>query len=78
MDWLKEIPDWLWLTVVGLVTSISLWWRRQASGLNFFQEATDEERDRLEQLQAEIIKQLEKRVEQLEEDNEVLRKALDC
>lgn len=78
MQWLSDIPDWLWVTFVGLATSIALWWRRQAAGLSFFQEATDEERDKLEQLMRERIDLLEARNAELFDENEILRAALSC
>jgi hypothetical protein len=58
--------------------SLGLWWRRQSAGLDFFQEATEEERDRLERLQAANIERLEDELARLREQNEVLRRALNC
>lgn len=78
MEWLREIPEWLWVTLLGLATSVALWWRRESAGLSFFQEATDEERDKLEQLMRERIDLLEQKVEQLEVENHVYRDALMC
>lgn len=75
---LHDIPDWLWLTGIGIVSSIALWWRRQAAGVSFFQEIKEDERDKVEDLMRERIEYLELKIEQKEEENEVLRSALNC
>lgn len=77
-EFLRDIPEWLWVAIIGGVTSISLWWRRQASGISFFSEATDEQRDKLEEIMRERIDFLDQRVEYLEEQNDLFRDALNC
>ena len=72
MDWLKDIPDWLWITFGGLVTSAVVWWRKQSMGLGIFQAATDDEREKLLDLMRERIAYLEERNEQLFEENKVM------
>jgi len=78
VEWLSDIPDWLWVGLVGLVTSVALWWRREAAGLSFFQEATDEERDKLEQLMRERIELLEQKIMVREEEIAIYKDALNC
>jgi hypothetical protein len=75
---LREIPEWLWLATLGLVSTLTVWWRRQSAGLSFFQEATDEQRDELERMMRERIDFLDNEVQRLTEENKVLCEALLC
>lgn len=75
------VPDWLLTTIIGVGAAVLLWWRKQASGLGFFQEATDAERDEVMKLMRERIDLLEQKVEQqaqeiklLQAENVALRK----
>lgn len=77
-EWLSQIPTWVWAGLFGLATTIFLWWRRQTAGLSFFQEATEDERDKLEELMRERLDFLEDKVERLEEEVSVYKDALNC
>ena len=73
MNGWTEIPEWLWVTATGLVVSILIWMRRQASGLGAVRLQTEIERDRVLELMRERLDLLEDRVAHLEAENEFLR-----
>jgi hypothetical protein len=75
---LDEIPEWLWMAMLGGVSAVTLWWRRQSAGLSFFQEATDDQRDELEKMMKERIAWLIVENERMKEEIKVLSDALRC
>jgi len=75
---LEDLPEWVWVSLVGLASAITLWWRRQTAGLSFFQEATDDQRDELEKMMTERIKWLVLENDRLKEEIAVLADALNC